>query len=42
MNYRPELDGIRGVAVLLVLADHTFLLPAAGRVGVTMFFVLSG
>ena len=47
----PELDGIRGLAILLVLACHsTMWLPASGfrdiceqgKVGVDLFFVLSG
>ncbi len=40
------LDGLRGVAVLMVLVDHTGLIPGAhptlGAAGVTVFFVLSG
>jgi len=38
---RPELDGIRGVAILLVLFGHWFAGPAAAS-GVTLFFGLSG
>jgi len=47
----PELDGIRGVAILLVLICHSTLwLPASvardlfeqGKIGVDLFFVLSG
>src|SRR6476660_6514498 len=44
MTYRPELDGIRALAILLVLAQH-IILPSsalAGLVGVNLFFVLSG
>lgn len=39
----PELDGVRGLAVLLVLASHTnlFHLRGTGAVGVWLFFVLS-
>ena len=39
----PELDGIRGLAVLLVLASHTNLwnLRGVGAVGVWLFYVLS-
>lgn len=37
------LDGIRGMAALMVLADHTGLAPTAfGINGVWLFFVLSG
>lgn len=43
LGNRPALDGIRGVAVLLVVAAHASLLPrSAGPAGVAMFFALSG
>ena len=44
LTYRPELDGLRGIAVLLVIGGH-LLVPGMGggaHVGVTIFFVLSG
>jgi peptidoglycan/LPS O-acetylase OafA/YrhL len=44
LGHRHSLDGLRGVAVLLVLGSH-FDLPfmqGGGQVGVTLFFVLSG
>lgn len=41
MKHRPELDGIRGVAILGVLLDHSAL-AHGGQQGVTVFFVLSG
>lgn len=42
-GYHPGLDGVRGVAILLVLGQHAPLRPLIdGFVGVTVFFCLSG
>ncbi|WP_420458039.1 acyltransferase family protein [Neolewinella sp.] len=43
MKYRPELDGLRAVAVVPVILFHAgFSLFGGGFVGVDIFFVLSG
>ncbi len=42
LGYRPRLDGMRAIAVSLVVADHCFDRTSAGLVGVGTFFVLSG
>ena len=41
LGRRPVLDGLRGIAVLLVISAHTGLVKN-GYMGVDVFFVLSG
>lgn len=42
LSYRPEIDGLRAVAVLLVIFFHTGLGFSGGYIGVDVFFVISG
>lgn len=43
MRYRPEIDGLRAIAVIPVILFHAgFQLFSGGFVGVDIFFVISG
>jgi peptidoglycan/LPS O-acetylase OafA/YrhL len=41
-RFRPDIQGLRAIAVLAVLADHLAGWPKGSFVGVDVFFVISG
>ena len=41
-GFRPDIQGLRAVAVSAVILDHLFGWPAGGYIGVDVFFVISG
>lgn len=42
LGHRPDVQGLRGVAVLAVVAAHLLGYPRGGFAGVDVFFVISG
>ena len=42
LDYMPQLDGLRAIAVAAVVVQHYDLLPGGAGLGVHLFFVLSG
>jgi peptidoglycan/LPS O-acetylase OafA/YrhL len=41
-NLRPDIQGLRMLAVIAVILDHLVAWPSGGFVGVDVFFVISG
>ena len=42
LSYRSEVQGLRAVAIILVVLYHTGVLFNSGFIGVDVFFVISG
>ena len=43
LNYRPEINGLRALAVIPVILFHAgFVIFEKGFIGVDIFFVISG
>ncbi|KRE74493.1 acyltransferase family protein [Arthrobacter sp. Soil762] len=41
-KFRPDIQGLRALAVIAVIADHFLGWPSGGFIGVDVFFVISG
>ena len=41
-SYRPEIDGLRALAVIAVIMFHAKMALSGGYLGVDVFFVISG
>ena len=41
-RFRADIQGLRGLAVLVVVSDHVLAQPRGGFLGVDVFFVVSG
>jgi len=42
-KYRPDIDGLRAIAVIAVVVFHSFpMVFRGGFIGVDIFFVISG
>jgi len=41
-TFRPDIQGLRMLAVIAVVLDHLFAWPSGGFIGVDVFFVISG
>ncbi|MEP6559784.1 MAG: acyltransferase family protein [Nakamurella sp.] len=42
LTFRPDIQGLRAVAVIAVILDHLIGWPRGGFIGVDVFFVISG